>query len=57
MTAGQGGVRIFARGPRILDPVFTSDVGCRIPRSLVLSVRKGICASETSLLDALASDL
>ena len=45
------------RGPRVLDPFFTSAVGCRSSRSLVLSVRKGICASEMSLLDALALDL
>ena len=57
VTAGQEGVRMFSGGPRVLDPFYTSNMGCRNPRSLVLSVRKGICASEMSLLDALASDL
>lgn len=57
MTAGQESVRMFSRGPRVLDPFFTSDMECGSPRSLVLSVRKGSCASEMSLLHALASDL
>lgn len=57
MTAGQESVRMFSGGPRVLDPFFTSDMEYGSPRSLVLSVRKGICASEMSLLDDLASDL